>query len=283
MAKVLVFGSSGWIGSRIMEALEDAEPTRADITDPEAVRAEIRRVKPDSVVNAAGKTGKPNVDWCESHPHETYHAFITGPIVLSRVCAEEGVHFVNLGTGCIFYGDSPDPKGWREDDFANPTATYTRAKYASDLALSMLPNVAILRLRMPIEGIPGPRNLITKLASFQKVTDVENSVSVLEDVINALKVVVEKKASGIFHTVNAGTMRHRDLINLYEEIVDPSHSCEWITPKELVSQGIAVKARSNCIMQDNRLPEIGVHMRPIDVALRACMEEYAEHLKKGTA
>ena len=28
---------------------------------------EIRAIRPDAVVNTAGKTGTPNVDWCETH------------------------------------------------------------------------------------------------------------------------------------------------------------------------------------------------------------------------
>lgn len=33
--------------------------------------ADIQNIKPTHVFNAAGVTGRPNVDWCESHKTET--------------------------------------------------------------------------------------------------------------------------------------------------------------------------------------------------------------------
>jgi dTDP-4-dehydrorhamnose reductase len=41
----------------------------------------LDEVKPDVVINAAGKTGKPNVDWCEDHKEETLRSNDTGPLV----------------------------------------------------------------------------------------------------------------------------------------------------------------------------------------------------------
>lgn len=35
------------------------------------IYSEIDRVKPSLVLNAAGITGRPNVDWCEDHRQET--------------------------------------------------------------------------------------------------------------------------------------------------------------------------------------------------------------------
>ena len=118
-------------------------------------RARCRGTRRDAVINCAGKTGRPNVDWCETHQPETYRANVVGALTLADACAAEGAYLLHLGSGCIFYGPSPHPGGWREDDFANPTAFYSRTKYAADLVLSRLPNVGIARLRMPIDGVPG--------------------------------------------------------------------------------------------------------------------------------
>jgi hypothetical protein len=74
-------------------------------------------------------------------------------------------------------------------------------------------------------------------------------------------------------------MKHRDLIAMYEEIVDPTHTNEWIANDDLVKIGLATKGRSNCILQNTRLKEIGVEMRPISVALRECMEQYAQAVR----
>ncbi len=278
--KILIFGN-GYLGNRMLEAWPDATMSLVMIDDKQAVLEALETNAPDVVVNAAGMTGTPNVDWCETHQAETYRSNAVGPMVLAEACAEKGIYLLHLGSGCIFYGPSPDPAGWRENDFANPSAFYSRTKYAADLVLSKLPNVAIARLRMPIDSVPGPRNLIDKLSNYKQVVDVENSVTIVEDLLTALHQLMEKRGTGVFHLVNPSTMRHRDLLALYKELVDPSHECEWIKPEELVGRGLAAKARSNCILQSKRLAELGIHMRPVDVALRDVMEKYAAAKRKS--
>ncbi len=271
---VVVFGA-GFLGKRFATEIPGAVLSAADITDRELVGSELRAFGAKAVINCAGKTGTPNVDWSETHQYETQRANVIGPLVLAEACAEAGAYFLHLGSGCIFYGPSSNPGGWREDDFANPVSVYSRSKYAADLMLAKLPNVAITRLRMPIDGRPGPRNLITKLAGYPQVIDVENSVTVVDDLIGVVRAVVERRATGIFHATNPGTMRHSELLRLYKEIVDPTHRYTLIREHELVERGLARAPRSNCILANARLAALGVTMRPIDVALRSVLMEYA--------
>jgi dTDP-4-dehydrorhamnose reductase len=270
----LIFGA-GFLGNRLLAALPGAILSRADITDREKVAGELRAHSAQAVVNCAGKTGTPNVDWCETHPLETQRANVIGPLVLAEACAKAGAYLLHLGSGCIFYGPSPQPGGWREDDAANPSSFYSRSKYAADLVLSKLPDVAVLRLRMPIDGKPGRRNLITKLAGYPQVIDVENSVTVVDDLLDVVRGLLERRASGVFHATNPGTMRHSDLLGLYVQIVDPAHRYTLIREEDLVARGLAKSARSNCILASPRLAALGISMRPIDVAQRAALAEYA--------
>ncbi len=272
--KILVFGK-GYVGSRMAASWPDAVLSSVRIEDKAAVLEELTRVQPDVVVNAAGKAGTPNVDWCETHQVETFRSNVTGALVLAEACQEKNVYLLHLGSGCIFYGASPTPGGWTEEDFGNPEAFYTRTKYAADLVLSRLPNVGIARFRMPIDHIPSPKNLIDKLVRYPKIIDVENSVTILEDLIAVVYQLLQKRATGVYHVVNPGTMRHRDLLALYREYVDPTHTCEWITEQDLVKQGLAVRKRSNNVMKSDRLAALGITMRPIDVALRDTMQKYA--------
>lgn len=282
MPRILIFGA-GFLGKKLHAYLAGSILSEAMIDDGAQVCAALGEHRPEAVVNCAGMTGTPNVDWCDANPLPTFRSNTIGPLVLAEACQELGVHLTHFGSGCIFYGPSPDPKGWREDDFANPSAAYTRSKYAADLPLSILPNVAIVRLRMPIDSVPGPRNLITKLAHYPKIIDVENSVTIVDDLFEVIRQVIDKKAEGVFHATNPGSIRHRDLIRLYEELVDPSHTNEWISEEDLVRLGLAAKTRSNCILQNTRLPALGIHMRPIEVALRETMEKYAAAVRAKKA
>lgn len=275
MGKNIVVFGAGFLGTRLSRDLAGATLSRVDITDPAAVDRVLADFAPSAVVNAAGKTGKPNVDWCDVNQVATYKSNVTGPMVLAEACAKHATHLVHLGSGCIFYGDSPTPGGWLENDYANPSAFYSRCKYAADLVLAQLPNVATLRLRMPIDSEPGPRNLISKLASYKQVVDVENSVTVVEDLVSVVAGVIERRASGVFHATNPGTMRHRELLAIYRELVSPSHQTEFIGESDLVRRGLASRARSNCILASPRLSAIGLEMRPITVALRDVMTKFA--------
>ena len=276
--KILIIGN-GWLGNKCAQAWGDAIITDKHIKTVEDVLKLIDEHHPDAVLNAAGVVGKPNVDWCETHQIETAEGNTILPITIAHACQQRNVYFLHMGTGCIFYGDAPHGEPWKEDEYANPVATYTRTKYAADLILATLPNVGVARIRMPIDSAPHPANLIDKLASYKKVVDVENSVTVVEDMINVFRALLEKRAVGIFHVTNPGSITHKQIIALYEKYVDPKHHCEWITEQDLVKTGLAKKMRSNNIMQSVNLPKLGIKMRPIGEAIEKTMKLYSKSIK----
>ena len=279
--KILIFGK-GYIGQRCHKAWEGSVLSDVRVNSKEDALKEIKKYKPDVVLNAAGIKGKPNVDWCEDPQIETMRGNTLMPLNLADACAEAGVYMLHIGSGCIFYGDSPHEDNlWREGDFGNPLPVYSRTKWAADLVLSTLPNVGIARIRMPIDWVPSDGNLINKLANYPKVIDVENSVTIIDDMVDVLHQLLEKKGEGIFHVVNPGTMKHRDLLGYYKELVDEDHSCEWIENDELVNCGLASKGRSNNFMSSERLEEIGIKMRHIKEALLDTMKKYAKEKKNG--
>ncbi|MBI5370103.1 sugar nucleotide-binding protein [Candidatus Uhrbacteria bacterium] len=278
--KILIFGN-GYIGNRCKDVWGDeAVVSTAHVHSKHDALDEIRKHQPEVVLNAAGVKGHPNVDWCEDHQIETIAGNTMMPILLAQACADAGVYLLHMGSGCIFYGDSPhEDRAWREEDFGNPAPVYSRCKWAADLVLSTLPHVGIARIRMPIDWKPAGGNLIDKLATYPKIIDVENSVTIIDDMISVFHQLLEKKATGIFHVTNPGTMKHRELMGLYKELVDPAHTCEWISNEELVTQGLAKKGRSNNFLANTRLAQFGITMRPVQEALRDTIQKYAEAKK----
>lgn len=273
---IAIFGR-GFLGRRLAAALPGARLVDADIADARAVAAALDGA--DAAINAAGKTGRPNVDWCEAHPAETVHANVTGALVLAEACAARGVYLLHLGSGCVYYGPSPRPGGWREDDPADPVSLYSRTKYAADLALCAMGGVGIARLRMPLDHVPDPRNLITKLAGYTRVVDVANSVTVVSDLVPVVAGLIARRAVGIFHTTNPGLLRHRDLLAAYRRHVDPGHTNTFIEEDALVATGLALRARSNCELADTRLAALGLSMRPIAEVLDEVMVAYARRAR----
>lgn len=277
--KILIIGN-GYLGNRCKESWPDAVVATEIIRTVNDVIELLDTHKPDAVLNAAGIVGKPNVDWCETHQVETIAGNTVLPTIIAEACQKKQVYLLHMGTGCIYYGYSSDPKGWKESDFANPVAVYSRAKYAADMVLSTLPNVGIARIRMPVDNRPAPANLIDKLASYPRVVDVLNSLTVVEDMVTVFRQLLEKKAVGIFHVTNPGVIRHKEILAMYEELVDSAHHNEWIKEEDLVTLGLANKKRSNNILQSENLAKYGIIMRPVHEAVRSTMEQYAKAKNK---
>lgn len=273
--KILVIGS-GYVGQRCASAWPEAVLSKKKIFSLSDAQAVLSEHQPDVVLNAAGIVGKPNVDWCEDHQEETFFGNTIMPYFLAKACQEKGVYLLHIGSGCIFYGDSPHGQPWTEDDFANPQAVYTKSKYAADLMLGTFPDVGIGRIRMPIDHISYYGNLLDKLAHYPKLIDVENSITVIDDMVEVFYKLMEKKASGIFHVVNPGSIKHRQIIDLYKKYIDPQHNNEWISEQDLVRLGLAKKTRSNNIMSSQNLKAIGIKMRPILEAVEDTIKKYKQ-------
>ena len=115
MIKVLVYGAKGWIGSQFTDLLNSRNVVwckaegRAD--DASAVKDEITKNGVTHVVSFIGRThgshdGKvvPTIDYLEidGKLEENVRDNLLAPLVLAKICADVGVHFTYLGTGCIF-------------------------------------------------------------------------------------------------------------------------------------------------------------------------------------
>ena len=120
---ILILGN-GYLGNRAKETWGDEATLITDrINSTEQVVALINAHQPDAVFNAAGVTGKPNVDWCETNQLETIQGNTVLPIMIAEACQQTSTYLLHLGTGCIFYGASPHADGvWNEHDFGNPVA-----------------------------------------------------------------------------------------------------------------------------------------------------------------
>ncbi|KAG0490144.1 hypothetical protein HPP92_007007 [Vanilla planifolia] len=125
--KFLIYGRTGWIGGllgRLCDEQGIPYVYGAGRLENRAMLVEdIASASPTHVFNAAGVTGRPNVDWCESHRVETIRANVIGTLTLADVCRERGLVLVNYATGCIFEYDDAHKLGseigFKEEDTPN--------------------------------------------------------------------------------------------------------------------------------------------------------------------
>ncbi len=267
--KVVVFGSTGYLGQHFLRLYPDAIAPHIDIADMQAVDRVLDAEKPDVVINAAGKTGRPNVDWCEDHKEETLHANVTGPLVLLDACRIRSIYLVHLSSGCIYAGDN-DGRGFSEDDEPNFDGSfYSRTKAWAEQVLREFP-VLILRLRMPFDDSMNERSLIMKVRKFARVNDVQNSVTYLPDFLDAARILIERKKTGIYNVVNPGGISPFQIIEHYRAIVDPNHQAERVPLEGLAN--LSKVSRSNCLLATHKLEAEGIRMRPVAAAVETALK-----------
>src|SRR5438034_114655 len=104
--KVLLFGGRGYLGGYFRRLYPQAVTPSTDIADPVAVGSVLDEVRPEVVINVAGKAGRPNVDWCEDHKGETLRSNVTGPLVLLEELARRSIYWVHVSSGCIYEGNN---------------------------------------------------------------------------------------------------------------------------------------------------------------------------------
>lgn len=263
--KVMLFGSTGYLGQHFLKLYPNAVCPHVDIANGDAVAALLDAEKPDIVINCAGKTGRPTIDWCEEHKEETLHANVTGPLVLQEECSKRGIYWVHLSSGCIYAGDKGGA-GFTEEDEPNFGGSfYSRTKIWSEQILKEFSNVLILRLRMPFDDTTSDRSLITKLQKYSKLNDHPNSITYLPDFLKAASVLIDRRKTGIYNVVNAGAVSAYDIIESYKRIINPSHVAERLQEADVSS--VTKVPRSNCILSIAKLEKEGIFMRPVEEAV----------------
>lgn len=129
--RFLIWGGRGWVAGHLKDLLEsqgkEVYTTTVRLEDRGAVLEELDRVRPTHVLNCAGCTGRPNVDWCEDHKEDTMRSNVIGTLNLTDCCFLRGVHCTVFATGCIYQYDekhSWDGPGYKETDVANFTGSF---------------------------------------------------------------------------------------------------------------------------------------------------------------
>src|SRR5271167_3648017 len=126
---VLLLGASGYIGEAFVRELtrrntdfvalsrKQVEYTRFD-----RLLEFVKAKKPEFVINAAGYTGKPNVDACELHKADTLQGNTLFPQTVAQACAAAGIPWGHVSSGCIYSGAKivVNGKSRTEKDFTKP-------------------------------------------------------------------------------------------------------------------------------------------------------------------
>ena len=310
----LLLGASGYIGQAfacelrqrnqdfIPLARRDLDYTRFDI-----LLDYLRRQRPDFLINAAGYTGKPNVDACETAQADTLVGNALLPQTIAHACAAAGIPWGHVSSGCIFAGAKveldgriqiekdltrPDIRslvdqhpekihGFTETDIPNfsfrqqPCSFYSGTKALGEEAIAGLGGHYVWRLRIPFDEFDNKRNYLTKIHRYSKVYDNVNSISHRADFVRAcLDLWGTRAPFGTYNIVNPGFLTTRHVVDAIQKILHPNRHFEFWKNDEEFYQVAAKTPRSNCVLDVSKLLATGVKMRPVEEALAASLHSW---------
>ena len=82
-----------FLGEQLLKYIPNSVGSTTKLHD---IESELKFMKPKNVISAAGISGKPTVDWCETHKDETIHTNLTQQLHLIQVCKNMGIHLTIL-------------------------------------------------------------------------------------------------------------------------------------------------------------------------------------------
>jgi dTDP-4-dehydrorhamnose reductase len=134
--RILLTGRSGQVGSALALSLAPlgelavCDRNALDLASADSIRARVREVRPEVIVNAAAYTA---VDQAEREEALAFKINGSGPAVLAEEAAELGALLVHFSTDYVFDGEKRSP--YVETDAPNPLNAYGRSKLAGEQAI----------------------------------------------------------------------------------------------------------------------------------------------------
>ena len=134
--RILVTGHNGQVGWELARTLAPLGEVTAldrsalDLAQADSIRAAVRGLNPDVIVNAAAYTA---VDKAESEPELAHTINARGPGILAEEAKRCGALLVHYSTDYVFDGQKAGP--YVEDDEPHPLSVYGRSKLEGERAV----------------------------------------------------------------------------------------------------------------------------------------------------
>jgi dTDP-4-dehydrorhamnose reductase len=320
---IVLLGASGYIGEAFARELQSRgspfiplSRRNVDYTKFVELLRFLRETKPTFLVNAAGFTGRPNVDACEIAKADTVAGCVLLPEVIAQACEVAGIPWGHVSSGCIYSGakiieagkarvekDMTHPElrmlvekkpeciyGFTENDTPNfsfrdlPCSFYSGCKALAEEAIAETSRHYSWRLRIPFDEWDSPRNYLSKVQRYSKVYDNVNSVSHRGEFVRACLDLWERRAPfGVYNVTNPGFITTRRVVELVQAVLRPSRSFEFWNNDEEFYRVAAKTPRSNCVLDVSKLLATGVQIRPVEDAIEASLREWAPEARAMVA
>lgn len=306
---VLVLGGAGWAAGVFRRALarrgiEHVPLSRRELAYDRfgPLREALTRLRPRFVINAAGFTGKPNVDACENARGETLRGNVALPLTVAHACEATATPWGHVSSGCIYSGAKlggvvhPDllapetaalvasgvaVEGFTEEDRPNfsfdapPCSFYSGSKALAESVLAGAPRTYVWRMRLPFDEHHGPRNLLSKLLAYPMLYQNLNSISHLGQFVDAcLDLWLGGAPFGTYNLTNPGFVSTREIAALLEQHLVPGRVFRFFADDAAFYAGAARAPRSNCVLDSSKALAAGAKLAPVREALEDALRAW---------
>ncbi|HHY85537.1 MAG TPA: sugar nucleotide-binding protein [Verrucomicrobia bacterium] len=305
MSSIILLGASGYIGKAFVDELTRRDRPfvpvsrrEVDYTRFDVLLQFLRETTPAFLINAAGYTGKPNVDACEVARADTLLGNAMLPQTIAHACEVARIPWGHVSSGCIYSGakivtgtqvrvekdltrpdlralveESPESiRGFTEDDPPNfsfrdpPCSFYSGTKALGEEVITG--QAYVWRLRIPFDEYDNSRNYLSKVQRYAKVYDNVNSISHRADFVRACLDLWEQRAPfGTYNVTNPGFVTTRQVVEAIQQRLKPGKRFEFWESDEAFYREAAKAPRSNCVLDVTKLLSTGVRIRPVQEAL----------------
>lgn len=287
---IVLLGGRGYVGQAIQQSCQRAGipalvVSRSDVDYSSAAvfRRWLQDQQPDFLINAAGFTGRPNVDACELHKAECLAGNAVLPGILRQVCEDLQLPWGHVSSGCIYSGTRPDGTGFSETDppnFSfrqNNCSFYSGTKALGEEVLQGAERCYVWRLRIPFNNIDSPRNYISKLLRYDTLLNAVNSLSDLDGFADAcVQCWTDRVPFGIYNLTNPGSVATQDVVRLIQRHGLSHKEFRFFDSEEQFMRTAAIAPRSNCVLDSSKALNAGLRLKPVDEALEAAMQNWRQ-------
>ena len=243
--KVLITGSNGLLGQKLVYALKQREDVEVlatargenrlvdqigyqyislDISNQQEVEEVFAKYQPQIVMHCAAMT---NVDICQSKREECWNINVQSVDYLCNAAEKVKAHFIHVSTDFIFDGKSGP---YKEDAIANPVSYYGESKLAAEKIVEKYQGSwAILRTVLVYGLVDNmsrsnivlwAKGELEKGKSINVVNDQFRTPTLAEDLAKGCILAMEKKAQGIY---NISGKDYMSIIELVNKVADYYH------------------------------------------------------------
>ena len=276
-----VLGGSGYVGTAFQKTLQKSGipfevVKRSDVNylDRDTLIRYLKEQRPQFLINAAGYTGRPNVDACELHKTECLTGNAVLPGVIREACEATKTPWGHVSSGCIFTGTRADGAGFTESDAPNFSfrqnncSFYSGCKALGEEILAGAENCYVWPLRIPFNHRDSPRNYISKMMRYERLLNATNSLSHLDEFVSACVACWTKKVPfGIYNLTNPGNVTTQEIVKLIKKHGLSNKQFEFFDSEDQFMKLAAKTPRSNCVLDSSKAIAAGLPLSHVTEAL----------------